>query len=84
MTCYLCDDPRESYLSYFCKDCSQLKRTINLYGKRVHEVVDEVLIRKPKQQEHKIKSELKKEEVELKNYNLRSKEISNKPILNSL
>ena len=84
MTCYLCEEPREFYIGYFCRDCSQLKRTINLYGKRVHEVVDEVLIRKPKQQEHKIKSELKKEEVELKNYNLRSKEISNKPILNSL
>ena len=59
-------------------------KELSIYGKRVHEVVDEVLIRKPKQQEHKIKSELKKEEVELKNYNLRSKENSNKPILNAL
>lgn len=75
MSCYFCCEPRESYLSYFCKDCSQLKRTISLYGKRVHEVVDEVLIRKPQQQQHKIKQELSKEETELKNYNLRSKQI---------
>lgn len=84
MACYLCNEPRESYLGYFCEDCSKLKRTINLYGKRVHEIVEEVLIRKPEQQKLKVKKELHKEEVELKAYNLRSKDITNKPILNSL
>jgi hypothetical protein len=84
MTCYFCQEPRDSYLSYFCEDCSKLKRTINLYGKRVHQVVDEVLIRKPDQQKLKINKELHKEEETIKKYNLRSKEISNKPILNAL
>ena len=84
MTCYFCSEPRESYLSYFCEDCSKLKRTINLYGKRVHEVVDEVLIRKPKQQELKINKELSKEHEAIKKYNLRSNENHTKPILNAL
>ena len=79
MTCYFCDEPRESYMSYYCKDCAILKRTISLYGKRVHEVVNEVLIRKVDQQKHKIKKELTNEETKLKNYNLRSK-----PILNAI
>jgi len=84
MSCYLCNESREFYIGYFCRDCNKLKRTISLYGKRVHDIVDEVLIRKPDQQKLKIKKELHKEETELKNYNLRSKDISNKPILNSL
>ena len=70
MSCYFCSEPRESYLSYFCKDCSILKRTISLYGMRVHEVVNEVLIRKPDQQNLKIKKELHSEEAKLKAYNL--------------
>ena len=79
MTCYFCENPRETYMKYFCNDCAILKRTISLYGKRVHEVVQEVLIRKPEQQKHKIKKELHSEEATLKAYNLRSK-----PILNAI
>ena len=79
MSCYFCENPRESYMNYYCNDCAILKRTISLYGTRVHEVVNEVLIRKPEQQKHKIKKELTNEETKLKNYNLRSK-----PILNAI
>lgn len=57
MVCYLCDtDARYSHFSYFCEKCQRLKRIINLYGKdRVVEILDFVLVRKPEQQQHKIK-----------------------------
>ena len=57
MVCYLCDtDARYSHFSYFCDRCQRLKRIINLYGKdRVVEILDFVLVRKPEQQQHKIK-----------------------------
>ena len=57
MVCYLCDtDARYSHFSYFCEKCQRLKRMINLYGnERVVEILDFVLVRKPEQQQHKIK-----------------------------
>lgn len=82
--CYLCEESREFFINYFCKDCSKLKRTISLYGKRVHEVVETVLIRQPEQQKLKINKELHKEEQSIKAYNLRSTDNKTKPILNSL
>ncbi len=72
MTCYFCENPRSSYLGYFCDDCAKLRRTVLLYGTRVHEVVDSVLVRNETQQSHKITKELKKE-IDSKTYNLRSK-----------
>jgi len=74
MICYFCDMSRESIFGYYCSSCTKLKRTISLYGDRVYEIVEEVLIRKPAQQGNKIKQELKKEILEkTKEYDLRSK-----------
>ena len=72
MVCYFCEEERESWTGYYCDACANLRRTVLLYGKRVHEVVDNVLIRSAEQQSHKIKAELK-HEIDNKTYNLRSK-----------
>jgi hypothetical protein len=44
---------------------------LNLYGDRVNEVLEHVLVRPIDKQEHKIKDEVKKD-IENKSYSLRS------------
>ncbi len=75
MSCYLCrSESRMSYKGYFCDDCKKLQDLISCYGNRVHEVCTEVLLRKPNQQNNKIKQELKKEiEGKSRQYNLRER-----------
>jgi hypothetical protein len=53
--CYLCrQESRESIFGYFCAPCHKIQHLINLYGERVYEVLDLVLVRSPDQQQHKI------------------------------
>jgi len=62
--CYLCE--KESVLlTYFCPDCTKIKRLINLYDKRVIEVLEAVLIREEDKQQIKIKQELDKESIKI-------------------
>ncbi len=60
--CYLCrEKSRLSSLGFYCHNCKQIQNLISLYGDRVYEVLEEVLIRKEAQQKHKIVAEIKKE-----------------------
>ena len=62
MTCYLCrEESRISSLGYYCHNCKKIQDLISVYGKRVYEVLEEVLVRKEAQQKHKIVQEIKKE-----------------------
>jgi hypothetical protein len=71
--CYLCEKKeRVAYWSYFCDDCRRIKHLLNLYGDRVNEVLEHVLVRPEDKQKYKIKDEIKKD-IELKTYSLRSK-----------
>jgi hypothetical protein len=74
MYCYLCrNEYRERALTgYFCAKCKRLQDLINIYDNRVYEVCEEVLVRTEKQQDNKLRGELKKE-IEKKEYSLRSK-----------
>ena len=73
MSCYLCrNEPRMNWSGYYCEKCKRIQDTIAIYGDRVYEVVESVLMRTPDKQEHKIKDEIKKE-IETKEYNLRKK-----------
>lgn len=70
--CYLCEKKdRVAYFSYYCEDCRKIKHLLNLYGDRVNEVLEHVLVRPVDKQEHKIKDEVKKD-IEKKSYSLRS------------
>jgi len=70
--CYMCEKKeRVAYFSYFCEDCRKIKHLLNLYGDRVNEVLEHVLVRPIDKQEHKIKDEVKKD-IETKAYSLRS------------
>jgi len=70
--CYMCEKKnRVGYFSYYCEDCRKIKHLLNLYGERVHEVLETVLVRPVDKQEHKIKNEIKKD-IEKKSYSLRS------------
>ncbi len=70
--CYLCEKKeRVAYWSYYCTDCRRIKHLLNLYGDRVNNVLEHVLVRPEDKQEHKIKDEIKKD-IELKSYSLRS------------
>lgn len=71
--CYLCEKKeRVAYWSYYCVDCRRIKHLLNLYGDRVNNVLEHVLVRPEDKQEHKMKDEIKKD-IELKTYSLRSK-----------
>ena len=66
--CKFCNSPC-GILDYFCADCTQLQKTISLYGKQVHTVVESIFIRTPTQQINKISIEMKKQ-IEDKKKNL--------------
>ena len=73
MSCYLCrTEPRSKYMGYYCDKCKRIQDTIAIYGDRVYEIIENVLMRCEEKQEHKIKEEIKKE-IETKEHNLRSK-----------
>ena len=72
MSCYLCrKESRSRYLGYYCEKCKRIQDTIAIYGDRVYEVIENVLMRTEEKQAHKIKEEIKKE-IETKEHNLRS------------
>jgi len=73
MYCYLCLNEYAGVTETYCTKCKRIKHLINIYGERVYEVLEEVLVRTPKQQENKLKYEIKKE-IEKKEYDLRSKD----------
>lgn len=82
-SCVLCEKNEEYlFVSKFCGKCRKIKHLINLYGDRVYEVLDEVLVKNEKEQEEHIKEELKNEltktEYNLRNKNIESKKSDNK------
>lgn len=71
--CVLCEKSEEYLIiSKFCSKCRKIKHLLNLYGDRVYEVLDEVLVKNETEQEEHIKEELKNELIKTE-YNLRNK-----------
>jgi hypothetical protein len=66
-SCTLCE-VETVYITSLCQKCRRIKHLLNLYQERVYEVLEEVLVRKEKQQEHKIKNELVKEKKTLEEF----------------
>ena len=62
--CKLCEI-ETVYTTYICEKCRKIKHLINLYGDRVYEVLDSVLVRTPNGQDHKINHELKTEKEKI-------------------
>lgn len=71
--CKLCE--KETCLTtHVCEKCRRIKHLLNLYGDRVYQVLEEVLVRTDEKQEHKIQQEIKKEKEQIENkINTRSK-----------
>ncbi len=45
MTCYLCNQPKQSWGGYFCKDCNNLKHLMSLYSpETIHDLVTKCLL----------------------------------------
>ena len=61
------DEYRINTLGYYCLKCKKIQDLINIYGDRVHEVLEEVLVRTNSQQENKLKQQIKKEIKRRKN-----------------
>lgn len=77
-SCVLCEKNEEYlFVSKFCNKCRKIKHLINLYGDRVYEVLDEVLVKNEKEQEEHIQEELKNELTKTE-YNLRNKKENEK------
>ena len=63
--CKLCKE-QHVYTTYLCETCQRIKHIMNIYGSaRVHEVLENVLVRNKEQQERKLKIELNKEKTKL-------------------
>ena len=59
--CKLCKE-EHVFTTYLCEGCQKIKHMMNIYGsKRVHEILENVLVRNNDQQERKVKMELTKE-----------------------
>ena len=72
--CYLCrTEYRESLTGYYCLKCKKIQDLLNIYGPRVHDVLENVLVRAEDKQVNKIKQEINKEIGQKKEYLLRSK-----------
>lgn len=64
--CKLCE--KETCITtHICEKCRRIKHLINLYGDRVYEVLEEVLVRAEDKQENKIQQEIKKEKETIEN-----------------
>ena len=71
-------ESRMFWSGYYCSKCKRLQDTIAIFGDRVYEVVENVLMRNDeKKQILKIDDEIKKE-IEDKSYNLRCKKKKDK------
>jgi len=72
--CVLCEKNKVEgwiYNATFCSQCRKIKHYLNLYGDRVHEILDNVLSRESEKQNNKINLEIKKDIIN-KTYLLRS------------
>ena len=58
--CKLCE-VESCYTTNLCEKCRRVKHLINLYGCRVYEVLEAVLVRKEDKQDNKINEEIKTE-----------------------
>lgn len=59
--CKLCKE-ETVFTTYLCDSCQKIKHMMNIYGtKRVHEILENVLVRNSEQQEKKVRVELIKE-----------------------
>lgn len=65
--CRLCEI-EACYTSHVCVKCRRIKHLLNLYGDRVYEVLEAVLVRSEDKQEIKIQNEIKleKDKIEKK------------------
>ena len=52
MSCYLCTEPRDSYMGYFCEKCEKIKNIMKLYD-NVLETLEFVYIRNDTQVDNK-------------------------------
>lgn len=68
--CKLCEK-ETCYTTHLCEKCRRIKHLINLYGDRVYEVLETILVRTEDKQENKIKEEIKTE-LTKKEYFLRN------------
>ena len=64
--CKLCEK-ETCFTTHICEKCRRIKHLINLYGDRVYEVLEEVLVRAEDKQENKIQQEIKKEKDTIEN-----------------
>jgi len=60
LTCKLCE-AETCYTTHFCDKCRKIKHLINLYGERVHEVLDKVLVVHKSEQQAREHTEIKGE-----------------------
>ena len=74
-TCYLCRvENRISWSTgYFCIRCKKLQDTIAIFGDRVYDVVDNVLMRNDEEKQIIKEADEIKKEISQKEYNLRKK-----------
>lgn len=73
--CYLCRTKSRMSFStgYFCKKCKKLQDTIAIFGDRVFDVVDNVLMRNDEEKQIIKEADEIKREITSKEYNLRKK-----------
>lgn len=64
--CTLCEK-ETCYISKHCDKCRQIKHLINLYGDRVYDVLNCVLVRNETAISKKTEKELKNEKTKLEN-----------------
>jgi hypothetical protein len=60
LTCKLCET-ETCYTTHFCDKCRRIKHLINLYGERVFEVLDKVLVVHKTEQQAREHTEIKGE-----------------------
>tara|TARA_R110001632_G_scaffold134152_2_gene249331 strand:- start:6350 stop:6613 length:264 start_codon:yes stop_codon:yes gene_type:complete len=65
--CKLCEI-ETVYVVSLCDKCRRVKHLLNLYKDRVYQVLEEVLVRQPTQQQNKIHVELVKEKINLETF----------------
>lgn len=60
MSCYLCGEPRISYLGYFCIGCSKYQNLCELYSPSVvHNLLEKALLINETKIEAKVERQLK-------------------------
>ena len=61
-SCYFCEDGKRGFNEYFCEECKQIQKIVNLYGrKEVLEILETTCLRNKKQVGYKI-DKVKKEQ----------------------